>query len=89
MTSSSQVDRLLAIVMGSAKGKQPASQRPSPTVTDSKMSDALSKVTTKEDEAGEDDKTKAADNSIGKEDIESLNTQDSGQGSDQSRKSSE
>ena len=53
------------------------------------MSDALSKVTTKEDEAGEDDETKAADDSIGKEDIESLNTQDSGQGSDQSRKSSE
>ena len=71
--TSSQVDRLLAIVMGSAKEKQPAAQASSPTVTDSKMSDALSK----------------SEDSIGKEDIESLKTQDSGQGSDQSQKSSE
>jgi len=67
------VDRLLGIVMGSAKEKQPAAQASSPTVTDSKMSDALSK----------------SEDSIGKEDIESLKTQDSGQGSDQSQKSSE
>ena len=75
--------------MGSLKEKQPASQGPSLVVADSKVSDVLSKDTTKE----EDDKTKAdnvvAADSVEKEDIEILETEDSGRGSDQSRKSSE
>ena len=76
-------------MIGSLKEKQPASQRPSPVVADSKMSNVLSKVTRTE----EDDKTKAdnvvAADSVEKEDIESLETEDSGRGSNQSRKSSE
>ena len=75
--------------MDSLKEKQPASQGAALVVADSKMSDVLSKVTRKE----EDDESKAdnvvAADSVEKEDIESLETEDSGRGSDQSRKSSE
>ena len=75
--------------MMSLKEKQPASQPPSLVVADSKSSDVLSKVTRKE----EDDETKAvnvvAADSVEKEDTESLETEDSGRGCDQPRKSSE
>ena len=66
---------MLANVIGSLKEKQPASQRPSPVVADSKMSNVLSKVTRKEEDV-------VAADSAEKEDIESLETEDSVRGSD-------